>query len=136
MNRADIAIIYKELTGKTARQTSCRQCWDDYLTEIYIIMAKKKKKGEDVAAIEAKISQAEKSVKKAEAKGYELYPCYSIKVKGTIYTSKNLTDEAAEQWLSSGGAKNVFKTIPKKVEAAPEVTEPVQEEIENTENLD
>lgn len=124
MNKQLIAEIYKELTGREAKQTDCRQCWNDYVIEINTIMGKKKKAGENTAELQEKIVEAvtgssPEPTKKATKpnvsgkKKYELHPCYSINVGGRIYTSRNLTDKAAEEYLASGGGCQWFKRLPK-----------------------
>ncbi len=124
MNKQLIAEIYKELTGREAKQTECRQCWNDYVIEINTIMGKKKKAGENTAELQEKIVEAvtgsspepTKKATKPKVSGerkYELHPCYSISVGGRIYTSRNLTDKAAEEYLASGGGRQWFKRLPK-----------------------
>ena len=116
MDKIIIAEIYKELTGKTAKQTSCGQCWDDYVIEIKLKMAQKKKAGEDIAKIEAKVAKATgKSVEKTAfsgKRGYELHPMYQIMVAGKVYNSRNLTEKAAKDYLRDGGKREFFKNIP------------------------
>jgi len=118
MDKKLIAEIYKELTGKEAKQTNCRQCWRDYVIEINTIMARKKKAGEDTAKLQEKIVKAvtQKPTKKVSigASRYELHPVYSILVAGRVYDSRNLTDKAAEEYLRSGGNPHLFKRLPKK----------------------
>lgn len=124
MNKQLIAEIYKELTGREAKQTNCQQCWNDYVIEINTIMGKKKKAGENTAELQEKIVEAvtgnspEPSKKTAKSKvsdkkKYELHPCYSINVGGRTYTSRNLTDKAAEEYLANGGSRQWFKRLPK-----------------------
>lgn len=135
MNKQIIAEIYKELTGKIAKQTNCRQCWEDYLIEIQTIMAKKKKAGQDVAKIASKV---EKAVGKETGKtffngkrGFELYPFYQIMVAGRVYNSRTLTDKAAKDYLKAGGNRSFFKTIPaldsSPVTVKKEATAPIKE---------
>lgn len=124
MNKQLIAEIYKELTGRVATQTNCEQCWSDYVIEINTIMGKKKKAGENTAKLQEKIVEAvtgnaeivrEKPFKKGkvETKKYELHPCYSICVRGRVYTSRSLTDKVAEEYLANGGDRYWFKRLPK-----------------------
>lgn len=123
MNKQLIAEIYKELTGKVAKQTECWQCWNDYVIEINTIMGKKKKAGENTAELQEKIVEAvtgsstEPTKKAAKPnvsgeKKYELHPCYSISVGGRTYTSRNLTDKVAEEYLAGGGGRQWFKRLP------------------------
>lgn len=123
MNKQLIAEIYKELTGREAKQTNCQQCWNDYVIEINTIMGKKKKAGEDTAELQEKIVEAvtgnnPEPIKKATKskvsgeKKYELHPCYSINVGGRTYTSRNLTDRVAEEYLANGGGRHWFKKLP------------------------
>ena len=124
MNKQLIAEIYKELTGREAKQTDCQQCWNDYVIEINTIMGKKKKAGENTAELQEKIVEAvtgkspepsKKSdkPKASDEKKYELHPCYSIIVGGRTYTSRNLTDKVAEEYLANGGGRQWFKRLPK-----------------------
>lgn len=123
MNKQLIAEIYRELTGKEAKQTNCQQCWSDYVIEINTIMGKKKKAGEDTAKLQERIVEAvtgnnPEPIKKAakskvsSKKKYELHPCYSICVKGRVYTSRSLTDKVAEEYLANGGDRHWFKKLP------------------------
>ena len=116
MDKLIIAEIYKELTGKTAKQTRCSQCWDDYVIEIKIKMAQKKKAGENVEKIEQKVAKAigRSGAKTAFSgkRGFELYPMYQIQVAGRVYNSQNLTEKAAKDYLKAGGKREFFKNIP------------------------
>ena len=145
MNKKIISEIYKELTGRNTKNTNCRNCWDDYLIEIYTIMAKKKKKGEDLTEINDRLNLATAKEISKQTGGYQLHPCYSIKVGGRTYTDKNLTDDVAKMYIENGGKKHVFKVIPKEivtqkikpvesVEVLPEIIPEENQEI--SENLD
>lgn len=116
MDKIIIAEIYKELTGKTAKQTSCGQCWEDYVIEIKLNMAQRKKAGENTAKIEARVAKATgKSVGKTAfsgKRGYELHPFYQIVVAGKTYNSQTLTEKAAKDYLRAGGNVRFFKNIP------------------------
>lgn len=116
MDKIIIAEIYKELTGKTAKQTSCGQCWEDYVIEIKLKMAQRKKAGENTAKIEARVAKATgKSVAKtvfSGKRGYELYPMFQILVAGKTYNSQTLTEQAAKDYLRAGGKREFFKNIP------------------------
>ena len=119
MDKIIIAEIYKELTGKTAKQTSCGQCWDDYVIEIKLIMAQRKKAGENVSKIESKVAKATgKTVAKTPfsgKRGYELHPMYQIQVAGKVYNSQTLTEKAARDYLREGGKREFFKHIPSEI---------------------
>ena len=84
---------------------------------------------------------------KAVTKRYELYPVYSIRVSGKTYTSRNLTNEAADEYLKQGGKPYVFKSITEipqeqtpdenlkiieEITSESEEVEPVEEKTEET----
>jgi TPP-dependent pyruvate/acetoin dehydrogenase alpha subunit len=52
-----------------------------------------------------------KTEKMTITKRYEMFPVYSIRVNGRTYTSRNLTNEAADEYLRQGGKPFVFKSI-------------------------
>lgn len=132
MDKIIIAEIYKELTGKTAKQTSCGQCWEDYVIEIKLNMAQRKKAGENTARIESKVAKATGGNVGKTAfsgkRGFELYPFYQIMVAGKIYNSQTLTEKAAKDYLRAGGNVKFFKNIPDQHPVEKEV-DPVPSEI-------
>ena len=119
MDKIIIAEIYKELTGKTAKQTSCGQCWEDYVIEIKLNMAQRKKAGENIAKIEQKVAKATggNAVKTVFSgkRGFELYPMFQIMVAGKTYNSQTLTEKAAKDYLKAGGKREFFKNIPSEI---------------------
>jgi len=116
MDKIIIAQLYKELTGKTAKQTSCGQCWNDYVIEIKLKMAQKKKAGENTAKLEQKVAKATgQSVAKTAfsgKRGYELHPFYQIMVGGKTYNHLTITEKVAKDYLRAGGRREFFKNIP------------------------
>lgn len=100
-----IADTYLEVMGRKFRRTSCRRCYHDAVIEMAVRLRKEQK-------------MAEKCDYRMRAGFIIHHPQVD---GGKIYTNANLTNEAAEKYLSLFPQKRVmFEQVPEKPVEAPE----------------
>lgn len=122
-----IRMLYREVLGKTMKQTNCQSCFHDAVIEICCFLRRNN-------------TMAKKGRYSMRA-GFVL-SCPSFD-GGKIYTNSNLTDEVAERYIKSFPEQAKFFVIdesvaveqpeveeqPEEVESVPEVEEPEEQEV-------